>query len=130
MKTNLKKDPAIPIIREVTIDQIDTTVEFILLLQDMIGKGGDGRVAHCSVSEVMNRDVEGKSHKEKCYTIGLYYGPFLNHHDIKTFTMLNPSWLCKRDVVQFIAHSLSHKKSPYFFNAKTGKFDHEMIVCG
>lgn len=119
-----------PLVKEVEIDQINTTAKFYALLEDMIGKGGPERIAHCSVAEVVRRDVEGKVSRDKCYTIGLYWGPFLNHHDIQTSTKFYPVWLCKRDAVQFIAHSLSHKKSPYFFNAKTGQFDHERIVCG
>ena len=119
-----------PLIKEVEIDQINTTAKFYALLEDMIGKGGLQRIAHCSVSEVVERDVTGKVDKAKYYTIGIYYGPFCSHHDIQTSTKLYPVWLCKRDAVQFIAHSLSHKKSPYFFNAKTGQFDLEMMVCG
>ena len=112
-------------------DSIKTTDELWELIESMVGKGDMSRVASCSVSEVMERkDAQTRAFKHVAYKIHLYYGPFCVWKSRRKFKATNPVYLCKRDVVQFIAHSLSHKKSPYFFNTKTGKFDHEMIVYG
>ena len=118
-----------PLIKEITIDQVRTTEEFWKLIEGMVGKGDVSRVAACSVGEVIRRkDAESKPHKHVVYKIQLYYGPFCVWKSRRKFSIDNPVYLCHRDVVQFIGKALSDKKSPYYFNQKTGKWDHQMMV--
>lgn len=108
---------------------IRTTEELWKLIESMIGKGGLDRIASCSVGEVMKRkDAETRHHKHVVYKIHLYYGPFCVWKTRRKFSMKNPCYMCSRDVVQFIGKTLSDKRSPYYFNRKTGKWDHQMMI--
>ena len=110
-------------------DTVRTTEELWKLIEDMIGKGGMDRIASCSVSEVMERkDAQRRAFKHVAYKIHLYYGPFCVWKSRRKLKTTCPVYMCKRDVVQFIAKALSDRKSPYCFNPKTGKWDHQMMV--
>jgi hypothetical protein len=104
-------------------DAVKTTEEFWKLIESMVG------VASCSVSEVMRRlDGENHPHKHVVYKIHLYCGPFCVWKTRRKLKMENPIYVCRRDVIQFIGKALSDRKSPYYFNQKTGKWDHHMMV--
>ena len=75
MKTNVETHPIIGTDCRMKDDTIRTTEEFWKLIESMIDEGGMGRVASCSVSEVMRRkDAEPRPHKHVVYKIHLYNG--------------------------------------------------------
>lgn len=104
-------------------DNIEVTQQLYNIIKNCIGKGGLCRLARCSVSTVMYQN----GNKNIIYKISLYIGPFISKREVVKFTIRNPVYMCRRDVLNFVVHALSHKKSPYFFNEKTGKFDYVMI---
>lgn len=106
------------------INMIKTTEEFWTLIQSMVGKGGMERIASCSVSQVIRRkDGQAGHHYHIVYKIHLYYGPFCVWKSRRKLSMEYPVYMYRHDVINFISKSLSDRKSPYYFNQETGKWD-------
>ena len=105
---------------------IKDSVEFLELIMSLIENEDGQRLHYVSVSSVFCVDKHDRFQLEIQYIFDYYVvGPF--KQDIHRNIMRNPVFLCERDVIQFIVHSLSDIKSPYFFNVKTGKFKCERI---